>query len=173
MTLLDKYKEYEYSFIFFDLFFYNILIFIFIFLKMPFVALYIFYCTIPNYMEREDLWKDNWSEEDDQYPSFCDEEDIIEDNVDEILNVKLNTYIYSEFVEFWDYTKHLIPIESCDVDLKYSFENLDLMYKYKFLEPKIKKVDSYSEVQEFEKDFDERSCLSQFTLLKTNLIVKF
>jgi hypothetical protein len=78
-------------------------------------------------MEKEDIWNNNWNEDEDSFLHFNDEEEQIEDTLEELLQEKSEDYIYSEFVEFWDYSRHLIPSEFFLVDLDAQFENIKVL----------------------------------------------
>jgi hypothetical protein len=127
MNYLEKLREYENPLNFLHSIYLLILIFFFVLLKMPFVVCFILIHTLANFMEKEDIWNNNWNEDEDSFLHFNDEEEQIEDTLEELLQEKSEDYIYSEFVEFWDYSRHLIPSEFFLVDLDAQFENIKVL----------------------------------------------
>src|SRR5271165_4891916 len=114
-------------------------------------------------------------DEEDEYTSYYDDEEIIEDFLYEFCYEKMQDFVMSEYVEFWDYTKQVVPVEFFSVNLKSSFEYLEIMHAYKNKEPKVRRqvLGSYPELEEYEVEVDTFSYLSNSTKDKNNLLLKF
>ena len=95
----------------------NILIVILLLLKQPYLGLFFFLHTMSYYMENDDSWDQNWSDDTDFYPTYSDEEELIDDNIEELLQEEVEDYTYSEIVEFTN--KTLIPVSFLIVDLNF------------------------------------------------------